>query len=244
MIEKMNSIKGKINHYFNEDSINWLFSNKIILVLLLIVNLAGSIAGFYGFFIPEEWYPIDFYHPIFWLLIADCPVYTALYIVFIFKRDWEWINGIIFIQLIKYGYTGSIVWLIYLPHLVELNSIAGIIAWGSHIFLIAEACLILPFFKFLDRKKATRDIILISSWVIFNEFMDFIAFDILSGLGLIQWESYWFMGEPHGTLALFPLSWNEVMPDLMFIFIIIDVLLFWIIYRRYTQASDREDALT
>ncbi|MHA1168815.1 MAG: DUF1405 domain-containing protein, partial [Candidatus Hodarchaeales archaeon] len=152
------------------------------------------------------------------------------------------LNGIIFIQVIKYGFTGSVVWLVYLPHLVELHTIEGIVAWGSHLFLIAEACLIIPFLKFTDRKKAVRDLVLIASWVIFNEFMDFMAFDFLSGLGLIQWESRWFMGFPHGTLALFPLSWT-IMPDLMFIFLILDLLLFWIIYRRYARASDQEDAL-
>ena len=69
------------------------------------------------------------------------------------------------------------------------------------------------------------------------------AFDILSGLGLIKWESHWFMELPHGTLALFPLTWT-IMPGLMFIFIILDILLFWIIYRRFTIASDSEVALT
>ena len=145
--------------------------------------------------------------------------------------------------MIKYGFTGSFVWLVYFPHLVELTTIEGIVSWGSHIILIAEACLILPFIKFKDRKKAVRDLTLISSWVIFNEFMDFLAFDFLSGLGLIEWQSHWFMGFPHGTLALFPLSWT-IMPGLMFIFIILDVFLFWIIYRHYTKTSDREDALT
>ncbi|MFW9991845.1 MAG: DUF1405 domain-containing protein [Candidatus Odinarchaeota archaeon] len=237
----MTSLHSTITNLYDADFLDKLFRNYFVFAFLLILNLGGGIVGFYSFFLPVEWYPLDLYHPLFWFFIADCPVYAALFVIFLFKRDWEWLNGILFFHMIKYGLTGSLIWAIYLPHLVDLSTIPGFVGWGSHVFLVAEAVFILPFLKFTKRNSARRDLIIIIAWVIFNEIIDFLAFSALTILNLFTWSEQ--LGPaPPGTIALFPLVWT-IMPDFLIIYVMMDVVLIGIIFWRYFKANHQEVAV-
>ncbi|MHA2295342.1 MAG: DUF1405 domain-containing protein [Candidatus Hodarchaeales archaeon] len=234
----MNDLFKPLIRFYNASFLDNLLKNNFVLAVLVIANFAGGVLGFIPFFLTKQWYPIDYYHPLLWFFIADCPIYAIIFIVFLFKRDWEWLNGILVVHLIKYGFTGSIIWVIYLPFLVDLNTLTGLVGWSSHLIFMGEGLLVLPFISFKRKTGARRDLLIITSWILLNNFIDFLLLDVLKIFGLFTWSREG--PAPHGTMVLYPLT-ATFMFDLLVIYISIDILLLGIIIWRYHKTLRQEE---
>lgn len=114
---------------------------KNILVLLIVINLAGTIFGFYSYQ-PQ----IKDKNMIEWFLIADCPVAVLLFTCCLFlmilnRRVPGLLADFAFIYTIKNSLMTILIFLLY--H----NSFAAsfsILASSAHLFMILESSLLIP----------------------------------------------------------------------------------------------------
>ncbi len=147
--------------------INWelkLLRSKILITILVVGNFLGALIGFFYYFDVIEF--TSLYHPIFWILVPDCPMAALLLIGFYLQRENQKFgnyNFFVYIQAIR----GAMI-----TYLIVFNfpSIDIEIVLIGHTLLIIQSLAIVPFFSQMKIGKGTIIAIIIT---IFNDFTDF-----------------------------------------------------------------------
>lgn len=166
-----------------------LFS-KSFLVLLFIINLAGTIYGYI-------WYgwQLAITKPIFLIFVPDSPTASLFFTIaiggWLVGKNFKFVEALAFITLIKYG-----VWAVMmnLLTLAEVGSI-GPLGWMlvfSHGAMAVQALLYGNFYRF-----STVHIVVAAVWTLHNDVIDYvfgqmpIYYDIMQYSAYIGYFTFW-----------------------------------------------------
>ena len=141
--------------------------NKSFMWLLFIVNLLGTVYGYY-------WYgsQLAITEPIFYLFVPDSPTaslfFTIALLGWLFKRNWKLVEVLALITLLKYGLWAVVmnIWTY-----IETGSI-GWMGWMlviSHFAMALQAILYIPFYRF-----KWIHIVIASIWTVHNDIIDYV----------------------------------------------------------------------
>ncbi|MEW9500198.1 DUF1405 domain-containing protein [Jeotgalibacillus marinus] len=144
----------------------WL-SNRLFLWLLFLVNLAGTIYGFY-------WYKSQLVQtePIFLIFVPDSPTASLFFTIVIFMylmgKRWRLMEALAIVTLFKYG-----IWAIVMNLLTWM--VTGTLSWvgwmliASHGAMAIQGLLYAPFYRF-----KMRHLVLAAIWTLHNDVIDYV----------------------------------------------------------------------
>jgi uncharacterized membrane protein YpjA len=141
--------------------------NKSFMWLLFIVNLLGTIYGYY-------WYESQLSNtePKFLLFVPDSPTaslfFTIALLGWLWKKNWKLIEALALITLVKYG-----VWAVVMNIWTYVeNDYLGWMGWmlvASHFAMALQAVLYIPFYKF-----TFIHIFIAAVWTLHNDVIDYV----------------------------------------------------------------------
>ncbi|MFW9993086.1 MAG: DUF1405 domain-containing protein [Candidatus Odinarchaeota archaeon] len=159
-----------------KDITDFVFKKKEFVVFLIGVNIAASIIGYisYGYFYHV---PLAEIHPIFWIIIPDCPNASLFFVFFLVSllidreneptRIMRILNGIVFIELIR----GAILSFMYVMHTTGLYPELVV---GLHAGMLLQAIFMLPYLKLPSKVKTSlMEFFAVIAVVAINDMMDF-----------------------------------------------------------------------
>jgi uncharacterized membrane protein YpjA len=152
--------------------VKWIYpllANKSFLLLLLIINIAGTIYGYvwYGWQLKET-------PAIFLIFVPDSPTASLFFVfviaAFLLKKNWPLMEALAIVTLFKYG-----IWAVVMNLLVffaqgELDWI-GVMLIFSHFAMAVQAILYSPFYRF-----KWWHLILTAIWTLHNDVIDYVFF--------------------------------------------------------------------
>jgi uncharacterized membrane protein YpjA len=152
--------------------VKWIYpllANKSFLLLLLIINIAGTVYGYvwYGWQLKET-------PAIFLIFVPDSPTASLFFVfvvaAFLFKKNWPLMEALAIVTLFKYG-----IWAVVMNLLVffaqgELDWI-GVMLIFSHFAMAVQAILYSPFYRF-----KWWHLIVTAIWTLHNDVIDYVFF--------------------------------------------------------------------
>jgi uncharacterized membrane protein YpjA len=152
--------------------VKWIYpliANRSFLLLLLIINIAGTIYGYvwYGWQLKET-------PAIFLIFVPDSPTASLFFVfvvaAFLLKKNWPLIEALAIVTLFKYG-----IWAVVMNLLVffaqgELDWI-GVMLIFSHFAMAVQALLYSPFYRF-----KWWHLIVTAIWTLHNDVIDYVFF--------------------------------------------------------------------
>lgn len=144
-----------------------LIENKTTCSILILVNVAGSLFGYYYYLDQFKSTPIYL-----WIFVPDCPLYTSLFALFLAFKYNKFIQAfsfLIFFGLIKYG--------LWTVSAIALHS-EYFFAVNFHLYVVLFILHGGMAFQSLTLKeyvKKTSKVVLAStfSWMVINDFFDY-----------------------------------------------------------------------
>jgi uncharacterized membrane protein YpjA len=152
--------------------VNWIYpllANRSVLKLLLIVNIAGTIYGYY-------WYGWQLKETpaIFLAFVPDSPTASLFFvfvlIAFLLGKNWPLLEALAIVTLFKYG-----IWAVVMNILVyfvqgELD-FTGYLLIFSHFAMAVQGVLYAPFYRF-----KWWHLIVTAIWTLHNDVIDYVFF--------------------------------------------------------------------
>jgi uncharacterized membrane protein YpjA len=150
--------------------VRWIYpllANRSILKLLLIVNIAGTIYGYY-------WYGWQLKQTpgIFLAFVPDSPTaslfFVLVLIAFLLRKNWPLIEALAIVTLFKYG-----IWAVVMNIFVfivqgELEPV-GFMLILSHFAMAVEGLLYAPFYRF-----KLKHLVITAIWTLHNDIIDYV----------------------------------------------------------------------
>ncbi|WP_462412021.1 lipoprotein heptaprenylglyceryl N-acetyltransferase LhaT [Neobacillus sp. Marseille-QA0830] len=150
----------------------WIYpilGNRTVLMLLFLVNIAGTVYGYYWYGYQLEQTP-----PIFLAFVPDSPTASLFFVfvllAFLLKKNWPLIEALAIVTLFKYG-----IWAVVMNFLVLM--VQGELDWtgymliGSHFAMAVQGVLYSPFYKM----KAWH-LMVAAIWTLHNDIIDYVFF--------------------------------------------------------------------
>lgn len=168
----------------------YLLKSKPFLVLLLLINVPGTIYGYYWY----GWQLADT-KPIFLLFVPDSPTASLFFcfvlLAFLFGKNWPLMEGLAAVTLFKYG-----IWAVVMNGLVmvETGQLSGvaIMLILSHLGMAIEGLLFTPFYAIKP-----WHLVAVAIWTLHNDVIDYVfgqmpRYSILSEYtSLIGYFTFW-----------------------------------------------------
>jgi uncharacterized membrane protein YpjA len=149
---------------------NWIYAflaNRNILLLLLIVNILGTLYGYYWYGWQLADTPAKFL-----LFVPDSPTASLFFvfvlIAFLFKRNWGLMEALAIVTLFKYGIWAVVMNLLVLVETGELDWISYMLI-GSHLAMAIQGILYAPFYRI-----KVWHIIVTAIWTLHNDVIDYV----------------------------------------------------------------------
>jgi uncharacterized membrane protein YpjA len=149
---------------------NWIYAflaNRNILLLLLIVNILGTLYGYYwyGWQLAET--PTKFL-----IFVPDSPTASLFFvfvlIAFLLKKNWGLIETMAIVTLFKYGIWAVVMNLLVLVETGELDWVSYMLI-GSHLAMAIQGILYAPFYRI-----KLWHIIVTAIWTLHNDVIDYV----------------------------------------------------------------------
>lgn len=142
-------------------------SNRYFLILLFIVNLLGTIYGYY-------WYRFQLTEtdPVFLIFVPDSPTaslfFTIVILGYLIHKQWPLIEALAVITLFKYG-----IWAVVMNFLTwgvtgEMSAVAWMLVL-SHAAMAVQGLLYAPFYRI-----KVWHIVLAAVWTFHNDVIDYV----------------------------------------------------------------------
>lgn len=146
-----------------------ILENTPLLVAIIIINVAGTLIGFYYY-----WDQLVSSSPVYWIFIPDCPLYTmlaaAILAVYVStRRSSDLVNFITAIGLAKYGTWTVFVILAFAGFYFSIDSSFYSLLVLLHVAMAVE--FILP--VMLIRQLRPRFIAVALIWFFANDYADY-----------------------------------------------------------------------
>ncbi|WP_413380547.1 DUF1405 domain-containing protein [Alkalihalobacillus sp. 1P02AB] len=143
-----------------------LFGHRSMLILLLIINVPGTIYGFYWY-----WGQLQNTPPSFYIFVPDSPTASLFFvfvlIAFLMKRNWPIIEALAAVTLIKYG-----IWAVVMN--AATGMLGGSLNWQhymlifSHAGMALQAIIYSPYFRI-----KMWHLVVAAIWTLHNDFIDY-----------------------------------------------------------------------
>jgi uncharacterized membrane protein YpjA len=153
-------------------NMNWIYAflaNRNILLLLLIVNILGTIYGYYWY----GWQLADTPSK-FLIFVPDSPTASLFFvfvlIAFLMKKNWGLIEALAIVTLFKYGIWAVIMNILVLVVTGELDWI-GYMLIASHFAMAIQGLLYAPFYRI-----KLWHLIVTGIWTLHNDIIDYVFF--------------------------------------------------------------------
>jgi uncharacterized membrane protein YpjA len=149
---------------------NWIYAflaNRNILLLLLVVNILGTLYGYYwyGWQLAET--PTKFL-----IFVPDSPTASLFFvfvlIAFLLKKNWGLIETMAIVTLFKYGIWAVVMNLLVLVETGELDWVSYMLI-GSHLAMAIQGILYAPFYRI-----KLWHIIVTAIWTLHNDVIDYV----------------------------------------------------------------------
>ncbi|PKG24115.1 lipoprotein heptaprenylglyceryl N-acetyltransferase LhaT [Niallia nealsonii] len=147
----------------------YLLANRSLLLLLLVVNILGTIYGYY-------WYRFQLAETpaIFLAFVPDSPTASLFFVVvlfaFLLKKNWPLFEALAVITLFKYG-----IWAVVMNILVYAKTgvmeMAAVMLIVSHGAMAIQGLLYTPFYRIKG-----RHLLLAGIWTFHNDVIDYVFF--------------------------------------------------------------------
>jgi len=150
-------------------NIYFLLSRKDFLILLLIVNILGTIYGY-------VWYghQLSTTPPIFLIFVPDSPTASLFFvfvlIAFLLKRNWPLFEALALVTLVKYGLWAVVMNLLTLMVDGSLHW-TGYMLIASHLAMAIEGILYSRYYRF-----QWKHLIIVAIWTLHNDVIDYVFF--------------------------------------------------------------------
>lgn len=144
-----------------------LLYDRSFLWLLFIINLVGTIYGYY-------WYKgqLSVTDPIYYLFVPDSPTaslfFTIALLGWLLNKNWRLIEALALITLVKYGLWAVVMNLLTLAEVGEIGW-AGWMLVGSHFAMALQAVLYIPKYDF-----SYVHVIIAAIWTLHNDVIDYV----------------------------------------------------------------------
>lgn len=160
----------------------WIYpvlANRTVLWGLLLINIAGTIYGYYWY----KWQLVDT-PAVFVPFVPDSPTASLFFvfvlIAFLLNKNWPLFEALAMVTLFKYG-----IWAVVMNLLVyivkgELDFVAYMLIF-SHLGMAIQGVLYAPFYRI-----KMRHLVITGIWVLHNEIIDYVFFKCL----VIQFCNY------------------------------------------------------
>lgn len=154
------------------DLLKWIYSilgNRSVITLLFIVNLLGTIYGYYWYRFQLSETPAKFL-----IFVPDSPTASLFFvfvlIAFLLGKNWRLMEALAIVTLFKYG-----IWAVVMNFLVflvsgELDQV-GIMLMLSHGGMAIQGLLYSPFYKF-----KVWHLVVAGVWTLHNDIIDYVFF--------------------------------------------------------------------
>ncbi|GLB57978.1 DUF1405 domain-containing protein [Cytobacillus sp. NCCP-133] len=146
-----------------------LLGNRAVLVLLLIINTAGTIYGYIWY----KWQLVDT-PPIFLAFVPDSPTASLFFvfvlIAFLMGKNWPLMEVLAIVTLVKYGIWAVVMNLLVYQVTGDLGPAALMLIF-SHGAMAIQGVLYAPFYRF-----KTWHLVAAGIWTIHNDVIDYVFF--------------------------------------------------------------------
>ncbi|MBX9972814.1 DUF1405 domain-containing protein [Cytobacillus firmus] len=146
-----------------------LLGSRAMLILLLIINTAGTIYGYIWY----KWQLVDT-PPIFLPFVPDSPTASLFFmfvlIAFLLGKNWPLIEALAIVTLIKYGIWAVVMNLLVFQVTGELDPVALMLIF-SHGAMAVQGVLYAPFYRF-----KVWHLVLTGIWTLHNDVIDYVFF--------------------------------------------------------------------
>lgn len=149
---------------------NWIYAilaNRNILLLLLIVNILGTLYGYYWYGWQLADTPTKFL-----LFVPDSPTASLFFvfvlIAFLLRINWGLIETLAIVTLFKYGIWAVVMNILVLVETGELDWV-GYMLIGSHFAMAVQGILYAPFYRI-----KLWHIIVTAIWTLHNDVIDYV----------------------------------------------------------------------
>ncbi|MFC0014668.1 MULTISPECIES: DUF1405 domain-containing protein [Allobacillus] len=147
--------------------LNYLLMNRTFLILLLIINILGTIYGYI-------WYgwQLEITPPIFIPFVPDSPTASLFFVIvligFLLGRNFKYIEALAMLTLFKYG-----VWAVVMNGLtfIQLSSISptGMMLVLSHGAMAVQGLLYAKFYRI-----EMKHLVVAAIWTLHNDVIDYV----------------------------------------------------------------------
>ncbi|RFU68483.1 DUF1405 domain-containing protein [Peribacillus saganii] len=167
-----------------------ILANRSFLVLVLFINILGTIYGYY-------WYgsQLSITPDIFLIFVPDSPTASLFFvfviIAFLMKQSWGLVEALAIITLFKYGIWAVIMNLLTLYTVGQLDW-TGYMLMASHFAMAVQGILYSPFYRIKIWHLATAGI-----WTVHNDIIDYLFemmprySDLMQYLQEIGYFTFW-----------------------------------------------------
>ncbi|MBN8200267.1 MULTISPECIES: DUF1405 domain-containing protein [Bacillaceae] len=146
-----------------------LLGSRAMLILLLIINTAGTIYGYIWY----KWQLVET-PPIFLPFVPDSPTASLFFmfvlIAFLLGKNWPMFEALAIVTLIKYGIWAVVMNLLVFQVTGELDPVALMLIF-SHGAMAVQGVLYAPFYRF-----KVWHLVLTGIWTFHNDVIDYVFF--------------------------------------------------------------------
>ncbi|MGD6878240.1 DUF1405 domain-containing protein [Bacillus infantis] len=187
----------------------WIYpilGNRSVLWLLLVVNIAGTVYGYYWY----GWQLKDT-PPHFLAFVPDSPTASLFFCfvlaAFLMRRNWPLLEALAAVTLFKYGVWAVVMNLLVYKVTGELDPIALMLI-GSHAAMAVQGILYSPFYRI-----KWIHLIIAAVWTLHNDVIDYVFFMLprYPVLNLytpeIGYFTFWL-----SIFSLFLVYWSSIRP--------------------------------
>ncbi|WP_254434144.1 DUF1405 domain-containing protein [Halobacillus sp. Marseille-Q1614] len=146
---------------------NYILNHRTFLILLLLINIAGTIYGYvwYG-------YQLAITDPIFYIFVPDSPTASLFFSIFltfyIFRKNVPYIEALAMITLLKYG-----VWAVVMNGLTLMEN--GELPWTGYMLIMSHGAMAIQGLLYAPYYKIRiKHIILAAIWTLHNDVIDYV----------------------------------------------------------------------
>ncbi|MBG9655981.1 DUF1405 domain-containing protein [Cytobacillus firmus] len=146
-----------------------LLGSRAMLILLLIINTAGTIYGYIWY----KWQLVDT-PAVFLPFVPDSPTASLFFmfvlIAFLMGKNWPLMEALAIVTLIKYGIWAVVMNLLVFQVIGELDPVALMLIF-SHGAMAVQGVLYAPFYRF-----KTWHLVITGIWTLHNDVIDYVFF--------------------------------------------------------------------
>lgn len=165
-----------------------IFSNRKLVILVALINLAGFFVGIYYY-----WSQLMDFSPLFWIVIIDSPLSVLLFavvclLIYFKKNVPDLLKLLTSVYVIKYGMWTMIVIGLYWSY-YSYDAVLGVLNFILHFGMVLEGIVLIPRIRATKYKSA-----IVLAFFLLNDYCDYLLGTVTrippEHIGFLMTESF------------------------------------------------------